>query len=209
MRPFAVVAGALVFLSGCTCSVYPVLTDDNLTNDVDLTGTWREEAQGKPNDRSQPAVVSLEGYADHTSYDLTTSDVSADFELQVGRLGEHRILQFVRQDSPAGYTSSVLTGLPVYRMARFELRDDQLLVFPVRDEKVIELLRRHKIDHRIHSPAPPVEWVVMTATTRELQTLVRDAAPELFRKSPVIYRRISSEPTPRDSASATPVSLSR
>ncbi len=69
MRTLTVLAllASTMVLTGCTCSVHPILNESDLTKDVDLTGTWELEAKNPRGKRT----FSAEALSDKSEYDIT------------------------------------------------------------------------------------------------------------------------------------------
>ena len=130
---------AIVALYGCTYSVHPILTDADLTQDVDLSGTWQQQLPSDSNPERKPLVIECDGYHNNTSYDAVR--LQEEFTLQIGKVGDGRYLQFIRSDF--GTTKDgALACLPVYGFARFELKGEELHVFPVNEGNIIKLLKK-------------------------------------------------------------------
>ena len=203
MRSFLIVLGLAAVLPGCTYSVYPILTDADLTKDLDLSGTWRQDTSpGKGGDK-KTAVISFEDYSDNTSYYVVSEGSAYELDLCIGKIGDRRLLQFIRSDF-SDENGGPLAGLPVYGFARFETRGDELRVFFIDDQQVRKLLRKKDIPFRVYDQDPMYQWVVLTAQTAELQSLIRESGDELFRKSPITFRRIPSPKNNRNEPAHAP-----
>jgi hypothetical protein len=176
-------------LSGCTFSIHPVLTKDDLTKDVDLSGQWERVPPPSDKSNSDPYVVVLEGFDSNTAYDAVLKNFDQEFEVRVGKIGDQRILQLVRSDLLLKDDAPVLAKLPVYGFARFELKGDELRVFPVDDQGVRSLLGRQDIAFRDYKPSDMLEWCVISERTSRLQKLIREHCDALFRKEPQQFRR--------------------
>lgn len=67
MRTSLLLALIVAAASGCTLSVHPILNVNDLTTDVDLTGTWQHavaEGEAEPGD---PEKWTLTGFANNAS----------------------------------------------------------------------------------------------------------------------------------------------
>jgi hypothetical protein len=204
MRSFLVVLGLATLLPGCTYSVYPILTDADLTKDLDLSGTWRQDTPPGKDDDKKTAGYSFEVAADDTSRYFVLPegmDAEDELDLRIGKIGDRRFLQFIRSNFPVE-NGGPLSGLPVYGFARFETRGDELRVFSIDHRQVRKLLLKNDIPFRVYDQGRMYPWIVLTAQTAELQSLIRDSGGKLFRKSPVTFRRIPSPPEVRNEPDA-------
>ena len=175
--------------SGCTFSVHPILNTDDLTTDIDLTGTWKHAVAEGETEPDDPEKWTLQGFANNSSYDATGNHSPQEFIVDVGRLGEQRYLQFTRSDRSLSDDSPILSGVPVYGFARFELEGDELRVYPIRDQTVGDLLTKHAVPFRIFAPSDMGRWCIITAETRVLQQLIGEQSDLLFATEPTVLRR--------------------
>lgn len=189
MRTSLLLALFVAVASGCTFSVHPILNADDLTTDVDLSGTWRQVDDDGNGDEDQPEHLTLQGFANNSSYDFTSDRMPQEFVLEVGKLGEQRYLQFTRSDLSLADDSPILSGVPVFGFARFELEGDELRVYPIRDQAVGDLLTKHAIPFRIFAPSDMTKWCIITAHTNTLQQFVREHGDQLFAEQPTVLRR--------------------
>jgi len=179
-------------LSGCTFSIHPVLTKDDLTKDVDLSGEWERVPPASDTSNSEPYVVVLAGFDSNSAYDAEWKYVAQEFDVRVGKIGDQRILQFIRSDLLLKDDAPVLAKLPVYGFARFELQGNELRVFPVDDRGVRKLLGRQDIAFRDYKPTDMLEWCVISERTSRLQQLIREHGDALFHKEPQRFRRTTN-----------------
>lgn len=180
-------------LSGCTFSVHPILNKQDLTTDVDLTGTWKQQLPADAKPRSSPAVVTLEGFDNNTSYDATYTNHAQDYEVQVGKIGEQRYLQGMRLDLSLKNDSPVLARVPVYSFAKFEIEGDELRIYVVNDRQVRALLKNNDIAFRDYKPSDMLEWCIITERTSRIQDVIREQGDELFQKQPTVFHRVKEE----------------
>ena len=194
MRSVIFIVVCAIATSGCTFSVHPILTKDDLTKDVDLSGTWERVVPPDAKSSLQPVVVSLDGYDENTSYDAEYKQTAQEFELEVGKIGEQRYLQFTRFDLSLQDDAPLLARLPVYGLARFEVQGDELHVFAVDDQAVRKLLKKNDIAFRDYHPTDMLEWCVISEDTTALQKLIREHGDDLFVTQPTVFRRVPSDP---------------
>ena len=181
-------------LPGCTYTIHPILTEADMTEDIDLSGTWQQEVTD-PKDGA--IILRCEGYADNTSYDVTFSE--KEFTLEIGKLGSDRYLQFIRTEIPPE-TPPILTALPVYGFAKFEIHGDALHVFKVDDNRCHKLLLDKNVPFKHYRPTEMVEFFVLTQTTSELQSLLRESGDQIFSEKPMVFRRLKKIPDDPSSA---------
>ncbi len=207
MKPIHCLGIFVAALSGCAFSVQPILTKDDLTRDLDLSGIWTQQPPPDAKPDFEPIKISLEGYDENTSYDAIYQNAKQEFDLRVGKIGEQRYLQFIRTDLLLGDDAPVLAKLPVYGFARFELKGDELHVFPTHTQglqKVHKLLQKHDVAFRDYRSTDMLYWCIITDRTSVLQKLVRDHGDELFQEQPYVFRRDQKPPGARsDRSSAT------
>ena len=171
---------------GCTFSVHPILTEADLTTDIDLTGKW--ELLPPPESKETPrTLVSLAGYSKNSSYDATVDGKQQRYDLRIGRFGDHRYIQMIQAEAPF---NDGLPIVPVYCFGRFDVVGDELRVFFAVDERVRAILKQKRLPYRELEGTTPMKWLVLTSATAELQALVRDSGDEIFNKTPLVYRRV-------------------
>jgi hypothetical protein len=185
----------LIAAPGCTLSVHPVLNDSNLSKDVDLSGTWEQRPPPKNDPKWKPIIVSCSGYKQNSMYDAVYENTQQEFDLRIGRVGDERILQFIRTDLSLKNDSPVLARLPLFCFAKFKVKENgELHVFPlIHDRDVRKLLDKEKIPYRDYEPSNTLEWCIITATTSQLQEFIRKSGDELFQKEPLIFDRVTSK----------------
>ena len=182
----------LIFAPGCTLSVHPVLKKADLSQDVDLSGTWKQRQPSSTDPKWQPMVITCQGYDDHSVYDAVYQKGGQEFELQLGKIDSKRYLQFVRSDLTLEKEHPVLSRVPVYGFARFEVKTkNELYVYPlIFDRDVRKVLQREKMPYLDYKPSDMLEWCVITASTAQIQELIRKKGDELFENKPVIFDRV-------------------
>ena len=179
------VCSACIVTSGCTYCLQPVLTDADLTTDVDLSGTWAP-VKGNPK-RREAYTFSAAAYSGNSIYEATFQ--GKEFLLEVGKIGDSRYLQFKRADS-APEAPPLLTSLPVYGFAKFEIEGDTLTAHPINDNAALQLFKDEKIPFVEHEPIDMVRFYVLTQDTAALQTLVKKNDKTLFEEKPIKFHRV-------------------
>jgi hypothetical protein len=169
-------------LTGCTCSVHPILNESDLTKDVDLTGTWELEAKNPRGKRT----FSAEALSDKSEYDITFD--GKKFVARIGKIGEHRYVQLKKQELESQGTP-LLTGIGVYGFARFEVSGDKLRIYAFDDRRAADNLKKHKVPFVVHQPSGGIEFHVLTADTAAVQKLISQAGDEIFTSKPMVYKR--------------------
>lgn len=186
----------LIFAPGCTLSVHPVLKKADLSQDVDLSGTWKQRQPSSTDPKWQPMVITCQGYEDHSVYDATyQTGGGQEFELKVGKIDGKHYVQLIRSDLTLEKEHPILSRVPVYGFARFELKEkNKLHVFPlVHDRDVRKMLQQEKVPYLEYEPSDMLEWCIITAPTAQLQQLIRNKGNELFEKKPIIFDRIKPD----------------
>ena len=209
MRRFHVLGSLCLAISGCySSSIHPILTDKDLIHDVDLNGKWRQidvtEKQGPPYE------FTLAGYDGNGRYDLTLHNfqedersrlereqkggkaIPAEYEAAIGKLGEHRFLQARRSETITG-GPSFFEGVVTYAFAKFELKDDVLLVYTINDVELERLLPKTTLAHFRHKPGDLVPDIVITESTLRVQEFLKQHHQTVFRREPAKFRRLSAK----------------
>jgi hypothetical protein len=187
-------------LTGCTGSVHPLLTEENLLEDSDLSGVWVLEVPDKDN-KVQKIPVELDGY-DTSTYDLlfseewlqdhgktTTSgpDFPDAWTFQIGKIDNQLYGQLIPRDLPTGPPAAF--GIPIYWFGKVTLGDDTVEFTPVRDDWAA-VAEREKLPHVNYEPSDFVELTVFTMPTPELQDAVKKHGDVLFKSRSMILRRV-------------------
>jgi hypothetical protein len=194
LKLITVFAGILVVTTGCTNTVHPLLTDEDLISDVDLTGRW-EVVQSKDGDQA-PSVIECTADKKHKLYDVSFenfrkpgSDDDA-YVMKVGRIADKTYVQLTRLEMPAD-GPPLLDTVPIYTIARIEVHGDKVNLFPIDEQKRTELIKSEKLPHVEYLMSDLGKpFVVFTMTTAELQQLVQKHGDTLFQVKPVVLSRI-------------------
>lgn len=172
-----------LLLSGCTYSVHPILRDSDLTADVNLSGTWALTPQDSDrHDWCRFSMQSVDGGANYRG----ALDNGKEFAARIGKLGDQRYLEFSLVEHLAEQPA-LLSSIPVYAIARFEMADDTLSIFPIGHNRAIPCFDKHKIPYRLIETG--VKHYVLTADTPTLQKLLTDHNDELFSESAITFVR--------------------
>ncbi len=217
MRRFHILGSLCLAISGCfSSSVHPILTVDDLIHDVDLSGKWRQidvtEKQGPPHE------FTLAGWDRNGRYDMTLLNFKEDeqsrlereqkggkaipveYEVAIGKLGNHRFLQARRSESITGPVS-FFDGVVTYTFAKFELQNDVLLVYTINDVALRDLLPRTTVAHFMHKPGDLITDIVITESTPGVQEFLKQHHQSVFHSEPAKFRR---SPAKSDVQSQTP-----
>lgn len=209
MRPFHLLGILCLAIVGCSSSsVHPILTDADLIRDVDLNGTWRQfdvtEKQGPPYE------FTLSGWDGNARYDMTLLNFQEDersrlereqkegkaipveYEVAIGKLAKHHFLQARRSESITG-GPSFFEGVVTYTFAKFELRDDALLVYTIDDVALEKLLRKTTTAHLMHKPSDLAPNMVITESTPRVQEFLKQHHQTVFRSEPVKFGRLPAK----------------
>ena len=197
----------ILVLPGCTYSVHPLLTERDLTEDVDLTGKWELQlptpnpktvpnaARSKPEPQRIP--LTLEKY-DKSTYDFYLSEqfakASGDdnwpeaWTLQIGKIGDQTYGQLIPRDHPPQHP--LFSGIPVYYLGRMELSDNckEVRFYPMLDNESAVLAKREKLPHITYEPSDFVQLTVFTGSSSDLQKMVTSHGKQLFSPRPVVLR---------------------
>lgn len=183
VSPLILCCLSVLLSSGCTYSVHPILLKSDQTTDIDLSGTWALKPE--PTERSDWCRFSMQSVDRGANY-VGAIDGGKRFTARIGKLGADRFLQFsmAEQKSPE---SGLLSSVPVYVIARFEVVDDELRIFPVGQNRAIPWFDGHNIHYRLIDTG--VRHCVLTDDTPTLQKLLKDHGDELFAKTGLIFTR--------------------
>ena len=222
MRPIRLLGILCLAIAGCcSSSVHPILTDADLIRDVDLNGTWRQI--DVPEKQGPPYEFTLSGWDGNSRYDMTLltfqedeqsrlerekkggKAIPVEYEVAIGKLGKHRFLQARRSESITG-GPSFFEGVVTYTFAKFELRDDALLVYTLDEVGLEKLLPKSTMAHLKHKPSDLASNIVITESTPRVQEFVKQNHQTVFRSEPVKFRRL---PAKSDEQSHPPEPASR
>lgn len=222
---FVVIIGAILCLavSGCisSSSVHPILTDEDLSHDIDLNGSWRQiDSNGAG------SQFTLEGWDGNARYDMTLNFTQADddarsererkggkvipaeYDIAIGELDGHRFLQARRSELITG-GPSFFEGVVTYAFAKFDLKDDVLLVYTINDQALENLLPKTTMAHFMHKPSDWAKNIVLTESTARVQEFLKEHHKSLFHSNPHQYRRVrakSDDKLPAQKPATAPVS---
>ncbi len=194
-------AAWVVCLSGCTGSVHPLLTEDELVEEMDLSGKWEMELVG-PKKEKQLVPVELEKY-DTSTYDMylrveqvakkkqDTQDFPDVWTLQIGKIDGKTFAQMIPSDPQLGPMLS--KGIPVYIFGRLEVETDTMKFYPPADAKCAALVGREKLQHMTYELSDIVEVTILTMSTEKLQKVIAKHGKEMFNPKPIYLRRISTD----------------
>jgi hypothetical protein len=197
-------------VSGCisSSSVHPILTDDDLSHDVDLVGMWRQVDLDKDQGEHQP--FTLEGWDDNARYDMTLTFskseqetrserrqkgypvIPAEYDVTVGKIDDILLLQARRSELITG-GPSFFEGVVTYTFARFELKDDVLLVYTINDQALETLLPKTTMSHFMHKPSDWARNIVITESTKRVQQFLKEYHETIFHSKPLKLQRVTSK----------------
>ncbi len=199
MKSFVPVAAMLsLALTGCSSSVHPLLTDQDLSRDLDLNGKWHQIKVEEH--RQQIPDFTCEGYDDNSKYDLMLGMgrpqklregqkvIPSEYDLAIGKIDGTRYLQLSRSEMIAG-GPSFFEGVVTYTFAKIELQENLLLVYPINDQALETLLPKTKMSHLMHKPSDLARNIVITESTSRLQRFLRTHGARLFDPRPLTFQR--------------------
>jgi hypothetical protein len=206
MRSRTFAATLLLTVTGCTYSVHPLLTENELADDIDLSGTWYLQIPGAKPERDEngaptgnsttkkkaaPVTVTLNKWDDST-YDIVlgeNGDKLIDrkrlplypdtWKLQIGRVGGELYAQIIPLDNLSG--PPIFSGIPVYTFGRLEIKDDCVRFYGLQDNNSAVLAEKHTLPHIVHSPSEFIDLTIFTGSPKELQAMVQTHGDLLFR----------------------------
>lgn len=184
----------------CTTTIHPLLTEKDHLHDSDLSGTWHQVvAKGK-----QPQVpdFTCEGWDKNACYDVTIAlpkpeaeakaprgkELPTRYDMVAGKIGDLKLLQIRRSELDTG-GPSFYEGVVAYTFARFELKDDQLLIYPIDNGSLERWLPKSDIHYLMHKPDDWAQNIVLTDSTPELQAFVKQHHDIIFIKAPLQFER--------------------
>ena len=90
----------------------------------------------------------------------------------------------------------LLTALPVYVFAKFEIDVDILRVYFVDKQKAMRYLdkNRHEVPFVLYRPDRAGKFYVLTDETRDLQKLLSQQGQKLFADQPTVFTRSPAQP---------------
>ena len=187
LRRFVFVLGISTILAcGCMYSVYPPLAVSDYTTDMDLSGTWQMSADSP--DKRLIQKFHADGFEDGAQYDLVA--LNNEFVVQIGKIGEHRYAQMSLLDL-APDAPPLLTAIPVYAVARIEVKDETLQVYRLDAQKSRTILEKNKVPFLTYKPSDQVEFLVLTQPAGKIKELIAKHGTKLFTDMPMIFERIA------------------
>lgn len=188
--------------------MHPILVDPDLTHDVNLNGTWRqvelEQGQGGH------GPFTLEGWDDNARYDMTLTFskseqqarlerrqkgypvIPAEYDVTVGKIDDIQLLQARRSELTTG-GPSFFEGVVTYTFARFELKDDALLVYTINDQALEALLPKTTMSHFMHKPSDLARNMVITESTKRVQQFLKEHHKTIFHSKPLKFQRVAAK----------------
>ena len=183
MRILAVVAVAAVSLALAGCyvqSVHPLHTEDKLTVDPGLVGTWADEKEP-----GESTVIRAEG---QSSYKLTFTDdgVSSEYEGHLVQLGESVCLDmFPAQARQEGCGDDFM---PLHLIFRIQRDGDEMKVASINHEWLTKMLDNKEVN------VPHFRYegrIVLSMETEQLQhVLMGFAGMEEAFEEPTLFHRV-------------------
>lgn len=191
---------AAMLLQGCTYSVQPLLTKENLVHDVNLNGDWElVELQVSPQDKpveNKPGKregLKLSGFDDNSTYDFQMESdqpgETDDYLMKIGKVGQSLFAEISREDTEG---PPIKVGLPVYVLAKLEVQKEGFVLTEIEDRQCRALLEKEKLPHMVHLGArnPDIEHTVMLMTTPQLQEFIRKHEAALFTGPKRVFRKM-------------------
>ncbi|MGH9602014.1 MAG: hypothetical protein ACRD24_06450 [Terriglobales bacterium] len=181
------VAGVLLaggLLSGCwTVSLHPLFTDDTLTYDERLLGTWKNE--------DATAVFTPAGDGKYR-IQYTENAKTSLLDARLVKLEEQRYLDVDPPPQDDGDVADV-HRVPAHSFWKVSWEGDALRLTLMDFDWLRELLE--KDPKAISSARVDKDFILLTASTSELQQFVRSHAPQAFKeKEGGVWQR---EPPPK------------
>ena len=145
------------FLStSCTMSVHSLFNDGERSSEPALVGVWES--------KEQKATLTLQWLADGRLYSLHTAVEdqpagSAEFDVVLGRVGEHRFLEVHPRSNTGG----------LYSFWKVDLDGDSLTLTPLNPHWIESM---DKAGMRVIEHEPAFGGITLTASTKELKTFV-------------------------------------
>ncbi len=197
-------------VSSCisSSSVHPILTDDDLSHDFDLSGMWRQVDLDKDQGAHQP--FTLEGWDDNSRYDMTLTFskseeetrserrqkgypvIPAEYDLTIGKIDNILLLQARRSEQITG-GPSFFEGVVTYTFARIELKDDVLLVYRINDQALETLIPKTQMSHFMHKPSDWARNIVITEPTKRVQQFLKEHHETIFHSKPIKLQRVAAK----------------
>lgn len=191
------------FLTGCTGSVHPLLTEKDLFENTDLSGKWILEIPGE-DDKKQKIPIALDRHRHETStYDLTISEEllqgqaikktkgpewPEEWTFQIGKIDGQLYGQLIPRELPTG--PPVAFGIPVYWLGKVKLSKDNVEFLPLRDDRASVAVRANLPHVKYGRPLNFVEMTVFTMPTADLQKMVTMHGNLLFHSRGLVLRRL-------------------
>ena len=168
-------ASAAVFCSCGTPSIHPLASDDTKATDPALVGTW-----AKPDADRDEAVYTIARAGENYALSVEDRDPKKpekwDFEVRLVQLGKDRFVDVQPPEADRDKIDEKWSSLfiPAHLFARYEIEGDTLKVW-ILDK---EWLRKSLASGAIKLPHTGIDhdWVLITASTPELQAFFREHA---------------------------------
>jgi len=189
---------------GCisSSSVHPILTDDDLLHDVDLNGTWQQIEVKEKEQGFRIPDFRCDGWDDNARYNLTVvktcpqqkfrkgkKEMPLQYDVAIGSIADDKFLQLRRSELITG-GPSFYEGIVTHTFAKFDVKDDVLLVYPINDHALETLLPDTTMAHLMHKPSDWARNIVITESTPRLKEFLEAHGEILFFSQPLKFRRV-------------------
>ncbi len=160
---------SVLLTTACVPSLYPLYTDEDLTVDPAVVGTWIDD---------DDATWTLER-SSGSSYGLTIIEdgVSADFSAHLVQLGDHRFLDiYPEDDALPDHEFFLFHVVPAHTFWKLSLDDETLRLVGLDMDWLEDELESGAVSVTHSLWGDDNDTILLTAKTRELQAFVVEYA---------------------------------
>ena len=160
---------SVLLTTACVPSLYPLYTDEDLTVDPAVVGTWIDD---------DDATWTLER-SSGSSYGLTIVEdgVSADFSAYLVQLGDHRFLDiYPEDDALPDHEFFLFHVVPAHTFWKLSLDDETLRLVGLDMDWLEDELESGAVSVTHSLWGDDNDTILLTAKTRELQAFVVEYA---------------------------------
>ncbi len=198
-------------LSGCVLSFYPLFDSGQALYDPDLVGVWKaiNADPGKP--EKTKMIFTVTRLSDRNSYWLETEmdhQPKGLYYAEIGLVGTNRFLQIAPRRPPDIPARSIYGGhfIEAWSFWKMRLDGNKLELADMNYEWLEAMVKAGKVD--IKHEQQDRRFIVLTASTRDLQSFVTKYANEAFGEGIEFDRQKAAQPggaAPAPSRPLTPV----
>jgi hypothetical protein len=172
----------LLLITGCTLSLNPLFTANQLVFDPTLAGVWKGKQTDAAPDANTNMTFTLQGRPDIGKKYFLLTDMKDQpqgrFGAELGVIGTNRFLQIVPM-KPSSIGEKSFYGahfIQAYSFWKVVLDRDKLKLIPLNYQWIEAMAKQKQLDIRYEQREG--DFIILTASTQELQAFIRKYADD-------------------------------